>query len=619
MSTAERLKPALVIGALGVVYGDIGTSPIYTFRESLKAAGEAPGKDVVLGLLSLIFWTLMIVVTIKYVIFVMRADNDGEGGIMALLGLARGAEPDPRLARFLLVAGIAGAALFYGDGMITPAISVLSAVEGLDVATLLFHPYIVPLTLVILVALFVVQSKGSAVIGAFFGPVMAIWFTVIAVVGLIQIAHEPVVLLALDPSHALRFVAGHIGVALPVLGSVFLAVTGAEALYADMGHFGRKPIRFAWFAFVLPALVLNYFGQGALVLSDPGSVDSPFYRLFPNWALYPAVILAAAATVIASQAVISGAFSLSQQAMQLSLLPRLDVRQTSSESIGQVYVPQINWLLMFAVIGLVLGFRSSDALASAYGIAVSGTMLVTTLLLGVVAHYLWRWNAAAIAAVMGILALVDAMFFISNSLKILDGGWFPLLVGAIAFTLMSTWRRGRELILQRISEDNVPIVRFLSERAPSLPRVAGTGIYLASRRDKVPYALADNVRHNKVLHERAALLTVVTERIPTVTEDARMEVEDLGSGFSRVVLHFGFAERPDVPAALEAHREQYPIDMADASFFVGRELPIPTMRPDLALWREHLFTFMTRNAVGASSYFNIPPKRVVELGVQVEL
>ncbi len=619
MSTAERLKPALVIGALGVVYGDIGTSPIYTFRESLKAAGEAPGKDVVLGLLSLIFWTLMIVVTIKYVIFVMRADNDGEGGIMALLGLARGAEPNPRLARFLLVAGIAGAALFYGDGMITPAISVLSAVEGLDVATSIFHPYIVPLTLVILVALFVVQSKGSAVIGAFFGPVMAIWFTVIAVVGLIQIAHEPVVLLALVPSHALRFVAGHIGVALPVLGSVFLAVTGAEALYADMGHFGRKPIRFAWFVFVLPALVLNYFGQGALVLSDPGSVDSPFYRLFPNWALYPAVILAAAATVIASQAVISGAFSLSQQAMQLSLLPRLDVRQTSSESIGQVYVPQINWLLMFAVIGLVLGFRSSDALASAYGIAVSGTMLVTTLLLGVVAHYLWRWNAAAIAAVMGILALVDAMFFISNSLKILDGGWFPLLVGAIAFTLMSTWRRGRELILQRISEDNVPIVRFLSERAPSLPRVAGTGIYLASRRDKVPYALADNVRHNKVLHERAALLTVVTERIPTVTEDARMEVEDLGSGFSRVVLHFGFAERPDVPAALEAHREQYPIDMADASFFVGRELPIPTMRPDLALWREHLFTFMTRNAVGASSYFNIPPKRVVELGVQVEL
>ena len=619
MSTVEPLKPALVIGALGVVYGDIGTSPIYTFRESLKAAGEAPGTNVVLGLLSLIFWTLMIVVTIKYVVFVMRADNDGEGGIMALLGLARGAEPDPRLARFLLVAGIAGAALFYGDGMITPAISVLSAVEGLDVATTVFHPYIVPLTLVILVALFIVQSRGSAVIGAFFGPVMALWFTVIAVVGLIQIAHKPVVLLALDPSHALRFLAGHIGVALPVLGSVFLAVTGAEALYADMGHFGRKPIRFAWFAFVLPALVLNYFGQGALILSDPGSVDSPFYRLFPTWALYPAVILAAAATVIASQAVISGAFSLSQQAMQLSLLPRLDVRQTSTESIGQVYVPQINWLLMFAVIGLVLGFRSSDALASAYGIAVSGTMLVTTLLLGVVAHYLWRWSAVAIAAIMGVLALVDAMFFVSNSLKILDGGWFPLLVGAIAFTLMSTWRRGRELILQRISEDNVPIGRFLSERAPKLPRVSGTGIYLSSRRDKVPYALADNVRHNKVLHERAALLTVVTERIPTVSEDARMEVEDLGSGFSRVVLHFGFAERPDVPAALEAHHEQYAIDMADASFFVGRELPIPTMRPDLALWREQLFAFMTRNAVGASSYFNIPPKRVVELGVQVEL
>ncbi len=617
--TTGRVRPALVLGALGVVYGDIGTSPIYTFRESLKAAGEAPSQGPVLGLLSLVFWTLTIIVTVKYVILVMRADNDGEGGIMALLGLARGAEPDPRVATFLLVAGIAGAALFYGDGMITPAISVLSAIEGLDIATPVLHPYIVPLTIAVLIGLFVVQSRGSGKIGVFFGPVMAVWFVVIACVGIIQVVRNPVVLLAIDPRHALGFLLAHGSVALPVLGAVFLAVTGAEALYADMGHFGRSPIRFAWFAFVLPALAINYFGQGALVLADPHAIDSPFYRLFPTWALYPAVMLAAAATVIASQAVISGAFSLSQQAMQLSLLPRLDVEQTSAESIGQVYVPQINWLLMFGVIGLVLGFRSSEALASAYGIAVSGTMLITTMLLGVVAHYRWKWNLAATAAVMGALAAVDLAFFVSNGLKIIEGGWFPLLVGAVVFTLMSTWRRGRELLLQRVGEDNVPVDRFLPEVAAKLPRVRGTGIYLASRRQQIPYALADNVRHNKVLHERAALLTVITERVPTVSEDKRVDIEDLGFGFTRIVLHFGFAERPDVAAALGALGDRYPVDMNETSFFVGRELPVPTMRPDIARWRERLFAFMTRNAVGASDYFNIPLKRVVELGVQVEL
>jgi KUP system potassium uptake protein len=607
------------VGALGVVYGDIGTSPIYTLRECLKAA-HSNMTDSVFGLLSLIFWSLMIVVTGKYVVLVMRADNEGEGGIIALLGLAAHSEPNQRRRTALLLFGLAGAALFYGDGMITPAISVLSAVEGLKVATPELADYVVPLSVIVLVGLFILQTWGSARIGAYFGPVMALWFAAIAVAGLFQVVQNPGILVALNPLYALRFLAGHGWAGFLALGSVFLALTGAEALYADMGHFGRGPIRLDWFGLVLPALVLNYFGQGALVLAHPEAGDSPFYHLFPNWLLYPMTLLATAATVIASQAVISGAFSLSQQAMQLSLLPRLDVRQTSEEAIGQVYVPQINWLLMICVIGLVLVFRSSDALASAYGIAVVGTMLVTTALLAIVARRLWGWSIALTTVVIGFFLAIDLAFFAANVVKIPDGGWFPLLVGAITFTLMSTWRRGRQIILERTSEDNLPLDRFITTLDPeAFPRVKGTAVYLAARHDTVPYALADNLRHNKVLHERVFLLTVITERVPHIPETKRVTLEQLGKGFALVTVHLGFADSPALPPVLESHRDQLRIDVGQTSFFLGRELPVPTTRPDLSLWREKLFVFMTRNAVSASDYFQIPPKRVVELGTQVEL
>ena len=619
-ATVHPMRRALVVGALGVVYGDIGTSPIYTLRECLKATGGGNATEVVLGLLSLVFWALMIVVTAKYVLFVMRADNDGEGGIMALLGLAVHSETDQRRRTALLMVGVAGAALFYGDGMITPAISVLSAVEGLEVATPLLKPYVIPIAIAVLIGLFVVQSRGSERIGAYFGPVMAVWFAVLAVGGLLQIVHDPGVLAALNPLHAIRFLTGHGWIGFLALGSVFLAMTGAEALYADMGHFGRGPIRLDWFTFVLPALVLNYFGQGALVLTHPEALDSPFYRLFPGWLLYPVTLLATAATVIASQAVISGAFSLSQQAMQLSLLPRLDVQQTSNEAIGQVYVPQINWLLMVCVIGLVLAFGSSDNLAAAYGIAVAGTMVITTGLLAVVARRLWRWSVPATVMVIGVFLLVDLAFLAANAVKIPQGGWFPLLVGVVVFTLMATWRRGRQIVLERTNENNPPLKQFIAQLDPkTLPRVQGTAVYLAARRETVPYALSDNLRHNKVLHDRIVLLTVVTERVPYVAETERMALEPLGKGFTAMTLHFGFAEAPAVPAALEAHRAEFPIDIAETSFFLGRETPVPTTRPDLPLWREKLYAFMTRNAVSASEYFQIPPKRVIELGTQVEL
>ena len=618
MARADRSKVATVIGALGIVFGDIGTSPIYTFRECLKAAGQGAAPDAVMGLLSLIVWTLTIVVTAKYVVFVMRADNAGEGGIVALLDLACTREPDKRLAAILLMAGIAGAALFFGDGMITPAISVLSAIEGLNVATPVFQPYVVPIVVAILVALFLVQSRGSARIGKLFGPVMAIWFAAIGLAGLAHVLRNPAVLLALDPRHAIGFLASHGGTSLAVLGSAFLAVTGAEALYADMGHFGRGPIRISWFAIVFPALVLNYFGQGASVMST-GAADNPFYRMFPGWSLYPVVLLATAATVIASQAVISGAFSLAQQAMQTVLLPRLDVFQTSTEQRGQVYVPTINWILMIGVIGLVLGFRSSDALASAYGIAVSGTMVTTTLLLGVVAHRTWRWGLVKTALIVGAFGIVDLAFFFANALKIFDGGWFPLLIGLIVFTLMSTWHAGRRLILERTDEETVAIDAFLNDVAPALPRVKGTAVFLAAPRDTIPFALVDNIRHNKVLHEHVALLTVLTERQPFIGAERRMEVHNIGLDMSRIILHFGFAERPDVPAALAANKDRYPIDLDNTSFFVGRERAVASMRPGLAAWREKLFALMTRNAVGATDYFRIPAKRVIELGTQVEV
>jgi KUP system potassium uptake protein len=619
-TSSSPIRPALVVGALGVVYGDIGTSPIYTLRECLRGSSNSPDQATILGLLSLIFWSLLIVVTIKYVLLVMRADNDGEGGILALLGLAAHSEPNPKRKTAILMLGLTGAALFYGDGMITPAISVLSAVEGLEVATPELAPYVVPIAVIVLVGLFIVQSRGSARIGSLFGPVMAAWFLALAIAGLWHLAKTPSVLAALNPIYAASFLATHGWAGFISLGSVFLALTGAEALYADMGHFGRRAIRLDWFVLVLPALVLNYFGQGALVISRPEALESPFFHLFPDFILYPMTLLATAATVIASQAVISGAFSLSQQAMQLSLLPRLDVRQTSAETIGQVYVPQMNWLLMVAVIGLVLAFRSSGALAGAYGIAVAGTMLVSTMLIAVVAHRIWGWSVPLLAGVIGFFLIIDLTFFAANAMKIPQGGWFPLLIGAVAFTLMSTWRRGRQIILERASEENLPLDQFIETLDPSkMPRVKGTAVYLARHRTTVPYALTDNLRHNKVLHERVILLTVVTERVPRVSDEARFDIEDLGKCVSRVTLRFGFVERPAVPKALAAHRGALSIVLDDTSFFLGREMPVPTTRPHFALWREQLFVFMTRNAVRASDYFEIPPKRVIELGTQVEL
>jgi KUP system potassium uptake protein len=614
------MRRALIIGALGVVYGDIGTSPIYTLRECFKGTAEGAAPEAVLGLLSLVFWSLMVVVTIKYVLLVMRADNAGEGGIMALVGLAAHSEPNQQRRTALLMLGLAGAALFYGDGMITPAISVLSAVEGLEVATPALRDYVVPIAVVALIGLFIVQSRGSERIGAFFGPIMAVWFAALAIAGFLQVVQPPAVLAALNPVHGVRFLATHGWTGFFALGSVFLALTGAEALYADMGHFGCGPIRLDWFGLVLPALALNYFGQGALVLAHPDALDSPFFHMFPGWMLYPITLLATVATVIASQAVISGAFSLSQQAMQLSLLPRLDVRQTSEETIGQVYVPQMNWLLMVGVIGLVLSFRSSGGLAAAYGIAVAGTMLVTTALLAVVARRIWGWSIPLTTGVIGVFLLVDLTFFAANVVKVPQGGWFPLLVGAVAFTLMATWRRGRQIILERTSEDNLPLGQFITGLNPSaLPRVKGTAVYLAAHRGTVPYALTDNLRHNKVLHERVVLLTVVTERVPRVLEVERVAVDDLGKQISRVTVRFGFAEHPALPPVFATHAKELSIELEDTSFFLGRETPVPTTRPDLALWREKLFIFMTRNAVSASEYFQIPPKRVVELGTQVEL
>jgi KUP system potassium uptake protein len=612
-------RRALLVGALGVVYGDIGTSPIYTLRECLRAA-NGNTAEVIFGLLSLIFWSLTIVVTAKYVLFVMRADNDGEGGIIALLGLAAHSEANQRRRIAILLFGLAGAALFYGDGMITPAISVLSAVEGLKVATPSLADCVVPIAVIVLIGLFVVQRWGSARIGAYFGPVMALWFGALAIAGLVEVIKGPNILFALNPLYGLRFVASHGWPGFLALGSVFLALTGAEALYADMGHFGRESIRLDWFGIVLPALILNYFGQGALVLAHPEALESPFFLLFPSWLLYPMTLLATLATVIASQAVISGAFSLSQQAMQLSLLPRLDVHQTSEEAIGQVYVPQINWLLMICVIGLVLSFRSSDALASAYGIAVVSTMLITTALLAIVARRLWNWSLALTIGVIGFFLVVDLAFFAANVVKIPDGGWFPLLVGAIAFTLMSTWRRGRQIILERMSEDNLPLDRFIANLNPeAYPRVKGTAIYLAARHDAVPYALTDNLRHNQVLHQRIFLLTVITERAPHVPDTEGVTLEQLGKGIARLTVHLGFADSPALPPVLEANYDRLQINVNESSFFLGRETPVPTTRPDLSLWREKLFAFMTRNAVSASDYFQIPPKRVVELATQVEL
>ena len=613
----------LVIGAIGVVYGDIGTSPLYTLRQCFTGAHHLPlTHENVLGILSVIFWALMIIVTLKYVTLIMRADNRGEGGILALTALvARGLESSTRRRWWLVGFGIFGAAMFYGDGMITPAISVLGAVEGLEIITPQLHPFIVPVTLVIIVLLFVIQKRGTASVGTLFGPVMCAWFVVLAVLGLLQIVHDPEVLWAVNPGYAITFVATSPGLAFLALGAVVLAVTGTEALYADMGHFGAKPIRRAWIFFVSPALVLNYFGQGALLLADPGAIKNPFYLLAPQWALIPLVILATGAAIIASQAVISGAFSLTRAAIQMGYCPRLKIMHTSAGEIGQIYVPFINWMLLVAVMLLVVGFHSSDNLGGAYGIAVTLAMLIDSVLIFFVMRRLWHWPRLVAVVVVVPLFLIDFAFLASNSLKIPDGGWFPLLIGAVVFTLLTTWKRGRAVLLKRLSEDTMPIDIFIESIAASpAVRVPGTAVFLTSTANRVPHALLHNLKHNKVLHERVVFLTVVTRDIPRVAPKERVVIQDIGCHFWQIRADFGFMEDPDVPALLEACGQHgFEFDMMDTSFFVSRETLIATVTPGMALWRERLFVSMSRNAVKATDFFRIPTNRVVELGTQVEL
>ena len=619
-AAGHPVRSALMVGALGVVFGDIGTSPIYAFREALKAANDATTETAVLGVLSLVFWAVLLVVAVKYVVFVMRADNGGEGGTMALISLA--VPVSGRLAAGVLAIGLTGAALFFGDAMITSAISVLSAIEGLELAVPTVTPYVLPIAAAVLIGLFAIQSRGSGTVGRFFGPVMIAWFAVLALAGLVQLASRPHVLLALDPRYALAYlVHANSWVAFSVLGSAFLALTGGEALYADMGHFGRAPIRLDWFCVVMPALVLNYLGQGALVLADPAAATNPFFLLFPGWLLIPMVVLTTMATVIASQAVISGAFALVQQAIQLGALPRLEVKQTSDEAVGQVYVPQINWLLAVAVLGLVLGFQSSDALANAYGIAVAGDMLVTSVLVAVVARGVWGWPWLLVVPVGCLFLALDVTFVAANLHKIPRGGWFPLLVAAAVLTLVLCWRRGRAVALARREEGTMQLDHFLARLdGPDAPiRIPGLAVYLTTRRDVMPDALALNLRHNRVLHERVLLLKVTTDRSPRVAEPERLAVETLSGGLSLAEMRFGFAEKPDVPAALAAHMDQTGCDPAEATFFLGRENPVPSLRPALPVWQERVYAFLTRNAVSAPDYFLIPAPQVVELGTKVEL
>ena len=617
----SRLGP-LALAALGIVYGDIGTSPLYALKEVFAGTHPVPiTPDNVFGILSLVFWSLMIVVSVKYVAFILRADNRGEGGIMALMAQALRRAEGRRGRAAIMLAGIAGAALFYGDGVITPAISVLSAVEGLEVATPALKPYVIPITVGVLMALFVFQRRGTAGIGALFGPVVCLWFGALALLGIVGIASEPGVVGALNPAYAIEFFLADPRMGFLALGGVFLVVTGGEALYADMGHFGRKPIQLAWFCVVLPALVLNYFGQGALLIHDPAAIRNPFYLLAPDWALYPLVALATAATVIASQAVISGAYSITRQAIQLGYAPRMEVQQTSEREIGQIYMPAINWTLFVAVVALVLGFRTSTSLAAAYGIAVTGTMVITTVLAFIVVRQLWGWGWFRSGLLIAFFLAIDLVFFAANAIKIQDGGWFPLVFGLGVFTLMSTWKRGRQLLRTRLESEAIalePFARGLD--SSSVVRVPGTAVFLSGNPDAVPQALLHNLKHNMVLHQRCAVVTARVEDVPRVPDAERVEVQALPNGFYRIIVRYGFKDDPDLPKAL-ALCAQYdvPFDPMATSFFLGRETLLPRLGSDMALWREKLFIAMFRNAGSAAGFFNLPPNRVVEMGTQVVL
>lgn len=615
---------ALSLAALGVVYGDIGTSPLYTMKEVFAGTHHPVPvtPDNVFGILSLVLWALIMVVSVKYVGFVMKADNRGEGGIMALIALAsRQAGDNVHKQRFIMLVGILGACMFYADGMITPAISVLSAVEGIEIATPAFSHWVVPCTLLVLLGLFVVQRRGTAMIGGLFGPIMVLWFGTLAALGILEISQNPSVLAAVNPVYALHFFMNNGTLAFLALGAVVLAVTGGEALYADMGHFGRRPIRLAWFGFVLPALMLNYFGQGAEILQNPESVKNPFYLLAPDWMLIPLVLLSTAATVIASQAVISGAFSVSRQALQLGYLPRMQVQHTSESEVGQIYLPRVNWTLMIAVMALVIGFKSSSNLAAAYGIAVTGDMVITSILSAIIFHSIWGWSRFRTGVVVTLFLVVDLGFFGANVLKIPAGGWFPILMGVIIFTVMTTWKTGRQLLYRRLKDDAMdlePFIEAISAHPPT--RVQGTAIFMTPNPHGVPHAMLHNLKHNKVLHEQVVLVTVKVEDIPHVPETERISVQTLGHGFFRIMVNYGFKDEPDLPLDLETCVDHgLELDLMDTSFFIGKETLIPRVDSDMAFWREKLFIAMFRNADSVTNHFKLPPNRVVELGAQVAL
>lgn len=623
-TTSENSRlAALSLAALGIVFGDIGTSPLYTMKEVFASHHPVPvTPENVLGVLSLILWALILVVTVKYVAFVMRADNRGEGGIMALIALAgQQAGENRKKQRFIMLAGIIGACMFFADGMITPAISVLSAVEGLEIAAPQLHSLIIPITLAVLFVLFWMQRHGTATVGKLFGPIMLLWFSTLGVLGLINILHDPGVLQAINPVYAVHFFTGNHWLAFVALGAVVLAVTGGEALYADMGHFGRVPIRLAWLGFVLPSLILNYFGQGALILHDPAAVKNPFYLLAPEWLLYPLVGLSTVATVIASQAVISGTFSVSRQALQLGYMPRVQVQHTSESEKGQIYLPGVNWWLMVAVMALVIGFGSSSNLAAAYGIAVTGDMVITTVLAALVFHGVWGWSWLRTLSLAALFLTVDLAFFGANILKIPAGGWFPILVGILIFTLMLTWKRGRELLYKRLADESMELRPFIEAICSHPPaRVEGTAIFMTPNPNGVPHALLHNLKHNKVLHEQVVLTTVRIGDVPHVEPSERIVVQHLGNGFHRVSVNYGFKDEPNLPLDLEACAGQgLVLDMMNSSFFIGKETLIPRMHSEMAFWREKLFISMFRNADSVTNYFKLPPNRVVELGAQVTL
>ena len=622
-SSNKKKLASLSLAALGVVYGDIGTSPLYTMKEVFSESTQlALTTANILGAVSVIFWGMMTVVTLKYVILILRADNRGEGGIMALTALASSAVArTPHLRRMLLATGVLGAALFYGDSVITPAISVLSAVEGLKEVTPVLDPYVLPISIVVLIGLFAMQRLGTAKVGKLFGPIIALWFIVLAVAGVVQIIEQPLILNALNPFIGLNFLHQLGWQILAILGAIVLAFTGAEALYADMGHFGKKPIRLAWTTFVLPSLAIHYMGQGALLISDPSNLENPFFKMFNEFILIPIVVLATLATVIASQAVISGTFSMTKQAMQLGLLPRLSVTYTSTKEAGQIYMPQVNWFLLVAVLFAVIGFGSSSALAGAYGIAVTITMLITTSLTFFVVYQAWNYPLWLAIAATSIFIVVDSILVAACSIKIFEGGWFPLLSGFAIFTVMTTWHRGREILMQNIHKNDPELLPFISIlTSESVHRVHRTAVYLVSNPDSVPQALLHNLKHNQVLHERNIILTVMFHEIPRVPRSESVRVSELGPGFWRVEVNYGFISKPDIPYALEQCKHQgLDIDPAEISYFLSREIVIPTPGDGMAMWRESMFAVMSRNAGSVAQFFGLPHNSVIELGTRVQI